>query len=292
MKMAPIRETSIRGKIVFLVPLIIFLVLYRVAKEIPSEIRPKPDVITLPTLDKLILGGRMLQRFPKTIMDVGKWKTLFNMLDILAAGVYLVHYVVAAIFVICIIFYFNNERKKMHGWSSVYPWSFVWCFGLMNTLAVITQVVWPTAAPWYNEMYGTQDATYDVRSSPADLKNIDELFNVEFFSAIYGQNPIPFGAFPSLHAAWPMLIAIFAPTKKLQYVLWVYALTAAWAALYLNHHFLTDVIGAICYSFGSYLIGIRYLHLQESRFYSWICGKHDKQTKKVAELEELKIHPN
>jgi membrane-associated phospholipid phosphatase len=76
----------------------------------------------------------------------------------------------------------------------------------------------------------------------------DKALGMGLFESIYGQSPIVFGSFPSLHATWPIVCCIpfiaikgwkFAP-YAIVYWLWIW-----FAAIYLKHHFLTDILGAI-----------------------------------------------
>src|SRR3990167_7951163 len=68
------------------------------------------------------------------------------------------------------------------------------------------------------------------------------------FSSMYGQNPVVFGSFPSLHGAWPFLISIYTPTHVLGNFKWLYVAWIWWAALYLKHHYLVDLLGGAFYT--------------------------------------------
>jgi len=70
-----------------------------------------------------------------------------------------------------------------------------------------------------------------------------------------------FGAFPSLHVAWPVLLAFFMwynvcskwhhKIPVIAYVMWV-----SFSVVYLHHHFVVDVLGGIFYSWIVYhLVG-------------------------------------
>ena len=106
----------------------------------------------------------------------------------------------------------------------------------------------PTAPPWYIAKYGYAPATYDIPGDEAGLLYADRMLGVPFFHGIYSQSPIVFGSFPSLHAAWPVLIALHAPYSTwASRLLWVYSLAVWWAAMYLQHHFFIDLIGGAVY---------------------------------------------
>jgi len=113
---------------------------------------------------------------------------------------------------------------------------------------VITQFLLPTAPPWYIEQYGFKEPSYSIRGEAAGLVYADQLLGIKFFQKLYGSSPVVFGSWPSLHAAWPVLIAYFGPIETVfGKLLWVYVAWVWWAALYLQHHFLIDLIGGAAY---------------------------------------------
>jgi len=138
----------------------------------------------------------------------------------------------------------------------IQPYTFLWCFGFLNIFAVGTQLVWPTAPPWYVGTYGDRPANYSMPGEPAGLKNADDFLQYPLFRNLYGHSPIVFGSFPSLHGAWPILITIFAPSiRSLKIIGTSYVVLVWWAALYLNHHFMVDLVGGALYVLVSYYIG-------------------------------------
>jgi len=258
-------------KIALLLPAAAWVTLYFSSQLIPPHLRYEVDVTTLPQVERTLLGGLSVQRFPKTILAYTEFKFLITILDIIAASVYLLHFAIVAIYFILLAVYYRNSK-------SLVPFYFMWCFGVMNILATFTHLFWPTAPPWYNELYGFAPASYThVKSNPADLKNIDELLNYPLFQTVYAGNAITFGAFPSLHAAWPMLIAVFAPTKFARTFMACYAGTVCWAAVYLNHHYLLDVMGALLYVTCSYMLTRRYFKSWRAKMFSTFCQDQEKQ---------------
>jgi len=79
----------------------------------------------------------------------------------------------------------------------------------------------------------------------AAFARVDALTGHSFFYKMFDGNPVPFGAFPSGHVTWPMCILLTAPPGgRSRFSL--YVLLVVWATLYTSHHYLLDVIGAIC----------------------------------------------
>jgi membrane-associated phospholipid phosphatase len=143
------------------------------------------------------------------------------------------------------------------------PFLFLWYFGLLNFTGVMTHMIFPTAPPWYNARFGIEPATYDIPGDPGRLKRADEILEVPLFESIYGNSPLVFGSFPSLHAGWPFLICIYTTIFKLpflhRFVKWGYVCWVWWAALYLKHHFMLDVLGGAVYALICIYISDKYI---------------------------------
>ena len=80
-------------------------------------------------------------------------------------------------------------------------------------------------------------ADYTMKGSPGGLSRIDTLFHSNTYTNTFTNAPVPFGAFPSLHAgcstADALLLNHFFPQYRpfyVAYVLWLY-----WSTMYLTH---------------------------------------------------------
>jgi len=194
----------------------------------PIAYRPSIDVNTLPLLERSIFGGLLHEVVPRFHST--------GIFDMLAASVYAVHFIAPWTFMLYL-------------WkSNGQPLSFIWSLGWLNMLAVATHAMFPTAPPWYFERYGTLPATYNFRGEPAGLQYADQILQISIFDNIYSNSPVVFGSFPSLHAAWPFMIACYAePNSVVGKFTWFYVLAVWWAALYLKHHYMVDLIGGAIY---------------------------------------------
>ncbi|KNE70200.1 hypothetical protein AMAG_15170 [Allomyces macrogynus ATCC 38327] len=112
-----------------------------------------------------------------------------------------------------------------------------------------------TAAPWYNDKYSTAEPDWHMRGDAAGLARVDPILGAPVFAAVFANSPLVFGAFPSLHAAYAVLAAIFIgdqfpwlrfgrrvriPTAVLGMA---YAAGIWWATMYLAPHYLIDLLG-------------------------------------------------
>jgi len=135
--------------------------------------------------------------------------------------------------------------------------------GILNLLAVITQISWPTAPPWYVEQYGGEhEANYETVGDEAGLARVDNLIRFSLFQHLYGQSPIVFGSFPSLHAAWPIVITTFSPDYKILKIIGtIYVAVVWWAAMYLNHHYFVDLLGGAVFTAFSYFVSTQIISM-------------------------------
>jgi membrane-associated phospholipid phosphatase len=180
---------------------------------------------------------------------------------VLLALPYLCHFAIPWVFCVYLLY-----RRRS-------PFPFLFTIGLLNLVAVCTQLLWPTAPPWWVEKHGPEVPTYDVPSNAGRLLRIDELLGVDLFRGMYGVNPVVFGSFPSLHSAWPLLIALYAvrplaPRYRFLYPMWVWL-----AAIYLKHHFVVDVVFGILYTLATAYVSarlVRYLWPSTPTLYSLI----------------------
>lgn len=123
--------------------------------------------------------------------------------------------------------------------------AFARAFGYMNFAGVTIQLLFPCTPPWYERTHGLdQPARYGMEGSPAGLARVDQLLGVDMYTTSFTNAPMPFGAFPSLHAADATLEALFLcycfPRFRLAfvaYVAWIW-----WATMYLNHHYAVDLV--------------------------------------------------
>jgi inositol phosphorylceramide synthase catalytic subunit len=122
---------------------------------------------------------------------------------------------------------------------------FTWCFLVLNVAGFITYHVYPAAPPWYYHHYGcVVDLTTHASEGP-NLARVDAWLGIPYFAGVYGRSSDVFGAVPSLHVAYPLLMLLdgFRRHRWLGRVLliWFY-LSMCFAAVYLDHHWVFDIV--------------------------------------------------
>jgi inositol phosphorylceramide synthase catalytic subunit len=128
---------------------------------------------------------------------------------------------------------------------------YTWTFFAMNIAAYITYHVYPAAPPWYIHAHGCATDLSVHASAGTHLAHVDDMLGFDYFSAFYGRSADVFGAVPSLHVAYPLLIVIegWRHFRTLgRSLACLYAGSMIFAAVYLDHHWVIDVILGLTYA--------------------------------------------
>ena len=223
----PLRTTALA-----ITPYLCYLLVFSNYKNLRAvsgldEIR-KPDFISLPWLEYNLFHcypHRLLGQFASPILDC------------FAAIPYLIHFPLPFLFLVY-LFLDENRRKRM------FP--YMWCGGWVNLVAVSIQFFFPTAPPWFVDSAVFDQNGNFIKSGPneAGFQRLDALLGHGFFHGIYSASPLKFGAFPSLHVAWPAIVLVNEPWINKKFA-WFHVIWIAWAALYSSHDYGVDALGGI-----------------------------------------------
>jgi len=225
-------------RVLLVLPFVLWVILYVSAPAIPSSARPAIDVKTLYEFD-----AAFLHYLPST--ELAKLQNVF--FDVLGAIAYTLHSGWPFVFLAYMTF-FKRRDLILPYWN---------CFGLVCLFALITQLVMPTAPPWYYYEYGFEPASYEMKGDPAGLARVDTEFNIGFYKNMFLNSPLVFGSFPSLHIGWPSTTALFVYYETalpiwLKITSVAYVAYVALAVMYLQHHYFVDVFGGVFYAFVVY----------------------------------------
>jgi hypothetical protein len=121
---------------------------------------------------------------------------------------------------------------------------YAWGFFALNVLGFATYHIYPAAPPWYFHRYGCL-VDLNAHASPGpNLLRVDQMLGISYFTAFYGRSSDVFGAVPSLHVAYPLLM-IFEGWYEIKYAgragLAAFYLWMCAAAVYLDHHWVVDI---------------------------------------------------
>lgn len=128
---------------------------------------------------------------------------------------------------------------------------FGWTFLFMNLVGFATYYVYPAAPPWYVAEYGFGPPHFEVHSSAAAALRWDQLTGIPAFAGIYGRSADVFGSIPSLHVTYPLLTFLHGLELRkrwLDVASMGFFLLVSFAAVYLNHHYVLDVLIGVLYA--------------------------------------------
>jgi membrane-associated phospholipid phosphatase len=86
-------------------------------------------------------------------------------------------------------------------------------------------------------------------------------FQLDYVSWAYqNMSGNPVAAFPSLHAAYPVLAAFFLGSRhpRMRWPLWIYVAAVWFTIMYTGHHYLVDVIGGFVFGRFAWVLAQRY----------------------------------
>jgi len=157
--------------------------------------------------------------------------------DVVAMFFYFMHFPLPIL--VGFVFWINSREHY---------WRFIAALLLMCFVAFATYLFWPSAPPWYQ--------LHDVVK--INDRTVKALWDNQYFvSQIYHSfNPNQFAAFPSLHAAFPALAAVYAWSRfralAIGLILWTAAVLLS--IVYLGEHYVIDALDGFVYVAGAALI--------------------------------------
>lgn len=182
-------------------------------------------------------------------------------LDIYCGIIYMLH--VPMVLILLILFWkFSSDELAAR---------FIFAFWIMNVFAFLTYYFYPAAAPWFVQKYGFLQPLVPMPGDPAGLARFDALLHLNLFTQNYQITPVPFGAVPSMHAGFAMLEFLYSLqfNRKLAYLIAIYCMSMWFSALYLQHHYMIDIILGVFYALLAYFLVEKFLKkpfLQGFRF--------------------------
>jgi membrane-associated phospholipid phosphatase len=163
-------------------------------------------------------------------------------LDLACGFAYLVY--VGEYLAVALLLFFRRRSDALR--------TFALCFLAVNLLGFATYFIYPVAPPWYVTQYGLGPARMDIHPAAAAASRFDQLLGTHFFEGMYGRGVDVYGAFPSLHVAYPLIATwtVFR-TRELRWLrapAVLFFLLMCLSAVYLQHHYVLDVLLGIGYS--------------------------------------------
>jgi hypothetical protein len=122
---------------------------------------------------------------------------------------------------------------------------------LMSFAQFFTAIVLPVAPPRYAGLYGEALKVVDLGAEVAQRTGIGVLS-----WAYHNMIGNPVAAFPSLHAAYPVLAYLFLREHwpRVAWLMLVYTAAVWFSIMFLGHHYFVDALGGLLYAVVAYLV--------------------------------------
>jgi phosphatidylglycerophosphatase A len=133
---------------------------------------------------------------------------------------------------------------------------FGWTFLLVNLAGFVVYHLYPAAPPWYFHSHGCSVDLAAHANAGANLTRVDAWLGFPYFGSMYGRSSDVFGSVPSLHVAYPMLVVLFswrAFGRIARGLSLVFLFSMCFSAVYLDHHWILDVILGLLLAVAGYL---------------------------------------
>jgi inositol phosphorylceramide synthase catalytic subunit len=128
---------------------------------------------------------------------------------------------------------------------------FGWCFFALNVVGFATYHLYPAAPPWYYHAHGCRVDLTAPASEGSSLARVDARLGIHYFGGMYGRASDVFGAMPSLHVGYALLVATEGwalmsnrwRAASAFFFVWMF-----FSAVYLDHHWVLDAIAGATYT--------------------------------------------
>jgi membrane-associated phospholipid phosphatase len=235
----------------FLLPLVLTGVVYDARRFYPDHLRGRVRVAEAYLLERSLFGIPTADG----ILTPNEWwqRHTHPLLDLVAGSCYITF---LATFVLVAAYFRLREGRteratrtaELGGAASP---RVMWSLLGVSVLAFATASALPVAPPWYVALHGLGPADPSAAASAAGCARFDQLVGSQVFASFYRRSVDAFGAVPSLHVAYPTLIVYYAFRFGAARIASVAILvTMCFSAVYLNHHYVLDVLAGWVYALG------------------------------------------
>jgi len=229
------------------VPVLLLLFGYEYLRGIIPILSLNPHIFPMINADKFLFGFLPTIKLQTVLFT----ENLIHWYDYLAVLLYISHFIIPMIVAFLFWLYDRKIFKK-----------YTTAFLILSYLAFLTYIIFPAMPPWMASNLGhlpplekIMDQVFQSFAQPISIPSIYKFFGANLVAAV-----------PSLHAAYPWLIFLFAVKKlgKLAIFVLPYVFGVWFSVVYLGEHYAVDVIAGILYASIAYLIinfwGKKYLN--------------------------------
>jgi len=233
----------------FTLPLFITSMLYDTQRYYADFIRGPIHVKEPYDFDKYFFGITTADG----VLTPNEWwqKHTYAFLDFICGIAYIIFipvYMACAAYFRFYLSYKGNKYSSAEATRLRSP-QMMWAFFWVNIIGWSTYYWYAASPPWYAAMYGFGPARLDVAANVAGCARFDALVGSPVFVNWYGHSADVHGAIPSLHIAYPLMAFYYALRfGSLRAFTLFFYLLMCFSAVYLNHHYILDIIWGSVYA--------------------------------------------
>jgi len=235
-------------------PFIVFVMLYQMMRSFAPRLYSRVHVTEpyeweLTTFGWMANGG--IPAFGLRAWQAAHaGETLTNATDVILGIAYSAFFVIPI--VLMAIFWWRLKDRRLF-------WRFSCTLSLVSYMALATFVLYPAAPPWYYQKFGAIQPTETAygQAAAGGLVHLDAMLNRGLFATVWGSfNPNYFAAVPSLHAAWPVAVAMFTLMAfgRKAWPIVLYPALVIVGGVYFNHHYIIDYVIAWAYLLVAFVV--------------------------------------
>jgi membrane-associated phospholipid phosphatase len=218
-------------------PFVLVFLAWEAMRGVANQFGQSVQSDSVIALERALMFGTMP---PEALQAALRTAGQVSTLDVGLSIVYMSHF----FFPLALAFWlWWNDRARYY--------RFVVTLMAVSFAAFFTFLIVPVAPPRFAWVFGSDIVVADVMSE------VTTSIGWHGFSWMYG-NLVgnPFAAFPSMHAAYPVLAFLFlAERSRVAALAWLPAVALIWfATVYLGHHYVVDLLGGAAYAVVGYLL--------------------------------------
>jgi membrane-associated phospholipid phosphatase len=216
-------------------PFIAILLAWQAMRGFAWEIGFPVQSHAIIVVERLLAFGVIPSEFLQSVLHVAG---NVNLIDISMSVVYLFHFF--GTLTIAFVLWLLDRRLFSRFAAALLVLSFA---------QFITAIFVPVAPPRFAFMFGDDLAVTDITTQTSSAVGLRTLT-----WAYTHMNANPFAAFPSLHAAYPVLAALVVRERwpRAGLAIAIYGAVVWFAIIYLGHHYVVDALGGALYAVFSY----------------------------------------
>jgi hypothetical protein len=225
------------------VPFVVLATAYELIRGFGPAVLSRVNIDDIPALERILFGGRLATELLQTALRP------LSGVDVLAVGSSVVYMLHTPLPVVVAAYLWWRQRRLFY--------DFLAALVIVSIAAFATYLIYPAAPPWWaaaaGHLQGPGGEPLVSYLKPGAFDSLGAGSGIDggaLFAMTFGDiSPDPVAAFPSLHAAYPLLAYLFLRRigGPVAWAMLAFTLAAWFSIVYLGDHYVVDILGAIVY---------------------------------------------